>query len=274
MANNIKTTKKKILAEIKKDYNGNLINRIILKKKLIQGDNKLFYFFNNPDTLQNDPFDKIKIFEVPIDDYKCSLNEKGRKKYGKMENLNFVNNSKVGTKYGYLHLPEIRKSKYLKSIFQFEGENIEEIVIDNIKSLSTDDILEWDKKLKYTVLEYKEGGFFSEHIDNENSKKHLGTLLIFPPAIDSLEHSGGDLILENGVWDLVIPSANNKKWKFIAFHTDIKHACLKVKKGRRLILKTELFTKNKINNMKIPSPVCIDGGIELPPEKYYEQCYD
>ena len=253
--------KNKIIQEIQNEYNGELVNRIILKKELIRGDNKLFYFFNNPNSLQNDPFDKVKVFDVPIVDYKCSLNEKGRKKYGKFEDLNFKNNSKVGTKYGYIDLPEIRKSKYIKSIIEFEGNNIEEIVMENIKSLSSDEILEWDRKLKYTVLEYKEGDFFSEHRDKNINKKHFGTLLIFPPAIDSLEHSGGDLILENGIWDLVIPSSNNKKWKFVTFHTDIKHACLKVTKGKRLILKTELFKKKKFNYQKMPSPVCMDGGI-------------
>tara|TARA_B100001093_G_C26710564_1_gene963237 strand:- start:255 stop:1061 length:807 start_codon:yes stop_codon:yes gene_type:complete len=264
--------KNKILDEIRKDYNGDLVKRIIQKKHLIKGSNKIFYFFNNPDGLQNDPFNNIKVFDVPINSYKCSLNEKGRKKYGKMEDLNFVNKSKVGTKYGYIYLPKIRKSKYMKSIFEFDGNNIEEIVMNNIKSLCDDDILEWNKKSKYTVLEYNEGDFFLEHRDNKINKKHFGTLLIFPPAIDYFEHSGGDLILENGVWDLVIPSSNNKNWKFVVFNTDIKHACLKISKGRRLILKTELFKKNKVNHDTISYPVCADGGIIEPEPEPLECC--
>ena len=65
-----------------------------------------------------------------------------------------------------------RKSKYMKSIFEFTGDNIEEIVMDNIKSLLRM-IFQRFKKSKIYSFEYNEGDFFSEHRDNKINKNIL-----------------------------------------------------------------------------------------------------
>jgi len=196
--------------------------------------------------------DKVSIFDVPITNYKCSLNETGRKKYGKLDDLIFTKISKVGTKYGYVDLPEIRKSKYVSSIFEFEGDELEKIVMGNIKNIVSEDkqhLVNWTQKLKYTVLKYREGDFFSEHRDHKINKNHYGTLLIFPPAINNLEHTGGEFVIETDVCDIIIPSYINKTWKFIAFQTQLKHACHKILSGRRIVIKVELLYKKNNDTM-------------------------
>lgn len=245
--------KNEILDEIVKEYPGDLIKR---SEKLI--NNSIPYLIS----------DRLAIFDVPITDYKCSLNKVGRKKYGKLQDLVFSGKSKVGTKYGLINLPEIRKSRFTESLFQFNGNELEEIVLKNIQNIVSEDkrhLITWEKKLKYTVLEYREGDFFSEHKDHKSNKNHYGTLLIFPPAIDYLEHTGGEFVIETENCDVVIPSAINKKWIFIAFQTQMKHACHKILSGRRIVIKLELKLKKNYENVpdpeKIPMPVCCDGGI-------------
>ena len=49
-----------------------------------------------------------------------------------------------------------------------------------------------------------------EHCDQKVNKRHFGTLLIFPPSIDSFAHDGGEFVIENGNWDIIIPTKNNK----------------------------------------------------------------
>jgi hypothetical protein len=233
-------------------YGGNTFDELKQHNKYFVGNpevNPVKYILNTGYHLKTD---KVAIFNVPITNYKCSLNEIGRKKYGKMDELIFTKESKVGTKYGYIDLPEIRKSRYLSSIFEFEGEELEEIIIGNLKNIvpiEKQDMVFWSKKLKYTVLEYREGDFFSEHSDHKISKNHYGTLLIFPPAINKLEHKGGDFVIETDDCDLIIPSDINKNWKFIAFKTEQKHACHKIISGRRLVIKVELLYK------KITKPI-------------------
>ena len=40
-------------------------------------------------TIENKPINQVRVFDVPITDYKCSLNPRGRKRYGKIEDLVF-----------------------------------------------------------------------------------------------------------------------------------------------------------------------------------------
>lgn len=241
----------------------NSLNQLEDLKILIEGPPEFpgpYYFvsINKPIKI---PINNVHIFSVPISDYKCSLNEKGRKKYGKLSDLHFEKKSKVGTKYGHIELPEIRKSKYISSTFKFEGHNLEETIKENINFLAPNDNITWNKKSKYTVLEYNEGDFFSEHRDNKINKNHWGTLLILPPAINELQHTGGEFIIEDNGYDFIIPSWNNKGWKFIVFPTELKHACHKILSGKRIVIKTELYIK-KNNFGNIPEPICCDGGID------------
>jgi hypothetical protein len=249
----------------------NFLNQFEDLKILVEGPPKFpgpYYFvsINKPIKI---PINNVHIFSVPISDYKCSLNEKGRKKYGKLSDLHFEKKSKVGTKYGHIELPEIRKSRYISSTFEFEGHNLEEIIKENINVLAPNDIVTWNKKSKYTVLEYQEGDFFSEHRDNKINRNHCGTLLILPPAINELQHTGGEFIIEDNGYDFIIPSWNNKDWKFIVFPTELKHACHKVLSGKRIVIKTELYKKNSPNNFEnIPESICCDGGIDYLKEKH------
>ena len=267
--------KDKILEEIFKEFGGELVKRTRSKLNLVNIHSKLEIYFLISSRINDNisisgqiikPINNVNIFNVPIVDYKCSLNETGRKKYGKINDLYFEQKSRVGTKYGHIELPEIRKSKYISSIFAFVGNELEDFVMEKIKFLAPNDSVIWNKKLKYIVLEYKEGDFFSEHIDNKKNKNHCGTLLIFPPAINELQHTGGDFIIENDESDLIIPSWNNKDWKFVVFPTQLKHACHKVLSGRRIVIKTELFKKKNKSNFENISIfeekfVCCDGGI-------------
>ena len=281
--------KDKILEEIFKEFGGELVKRTSSKLNLVNIHSKLEIYFLISSRINDNisingqiikPINNVNIFNVPIVDYKCSLNETGRKKYGKINNLYFKKQSRVGTKYGHIELPEIRKSKYISSIFKFEGDELEEFVMEKIKFLAPNDLVIWNKKLKYIVLEYKEGDFFSEHIDNKKNKNHCGTLLIFPPAINEFQHTGGDFIIENDENDLIIPSWNNKDWKFVVFPTQLKHACHKVLSGRRIVIKTELFkkkNKSTFENISIfdEKLVCCDGGINyLEPEPVTYKCVD
>ena len=263
----LKTDHQNILNEISKKYDGELIKSALGQMRFIKEDT-IYHIFcskGNPKSTDNKPLNQVKVFEVPITDYKCSVNPRGRKKYGKIDDLVFENKSKVGTKYGLLELPEIRKNKFVNSIFQFEGENIEDIVMENLENLIENEISEWEKKSKYTVLEYKEGDYFMEHSDQRSSARHFGTLLIFPPAVNSLAHTGGEFVIENGNWDVIVPTSNNKNWKFVAFPIGFKHACFEIKSGRRIVIKTELFEKYipPFSYSDDEVPMCCDQGIQF-----------
>ena len=260
-SNEVVIDQKQLLNEITQKYNGELIKRALVKMRFLN-EQTIYYIFcskGNPKSIDNKPLDRVKVFEVPITDYKCSLNPRGRKRYGKIDDIVFENKSKVGTKYGLMELPEIRKNKFFNSIFQFEGENIENIVMENLE----EQIIKWERKSKYMILEYKEGDYFKEHCDQKKSKRHYGTLLIFPPATESLSHTGGELVIEDGNWDVIVPSSNNKKWKFVVFPTGLKHACLEIKSGRRIVIKTELFEKYIPSSptMDYEEHICCDQGI-------------
>ena len=262
-------SKEAILSEILQEYSGELIQRTYPNLEFINDDTEQLLLSRDDQTIITEPsfFDPVRVFNIPIVNYKCSLNERGRKRYGKIEDLIFEKQSKVGTKYGYIELPEIRKSRQISSIFEFQGEDLEEIVMNNISYLCNQDKVYWDKKSKYTVLEYREGDFFAEHRDHKINRNHFGTLLIFPPAIHSLEHTGGDLIFENNNFDKIVPTSNNKNWKCVIFQTHLKHACHKILSGRRIVLKTELYKKrnkpytgNSDNEYDYYN-TCNDGGI-------------
>ena len=199
----------------------------------------------------------IVIFDVEISDYKCN-NIKNNSSDSRISDLVFDNKSKVGTPYGRIEIPEIRKSTFCTSIFDLKGpstkRNLKQLVIENIKHIVPKDDIDniyWNTKLKYTVLEYNKGDFFLEHSDSKKNKKHYATLLIFPPSENDLLHTGGNLIIKTDVTDVVFCSSlNNMKtsngndnWKFVAFHSNLKHECLPLLSGRRVVLKTELMFK-------------------------------
>jgi len=219
----------------------------------------------------------IVIFNVEISDYNCTI--QNTKTNGKISELVFDNKSKVGTPYGHIEIPEIRKSKFCTSIFDLKGpstkRDLKQLVIENIKHIVPEDDIDniyWNTKLKYTVLEYNKDDFFLEHSDSKKNKKHYATLLIFPPSENDLLHTGGNLIIKTDETDVVFCSSlNNTKtsngiehWKFVAFHSNLKHECLPLLSGRRVVLKTELmFKTNHFKHfIEPPPPGPCDGSLQ------------
>jgi len=204
--------------------------------------------------------DSIAVFNLPVDTYLCSLNTTPPKKYGQILDLNIDKITEVGTQYGYYNLPEIRKSKYTYSQFNFNGENLKDIVMENLKGIvpnNKHEEIHWNTTLKYKVLEYNKGDFFAEHSDHKINKRHYATMLIFPPSEGDLSHDGGNLVIKTGTFETVIPTSLNKNWKCVAFLTELKHQCYEIISGKRIVLKVELvYKKNYFSDLN--SHGCVD----------------
>jgi len=180
-------------------------------------------------------------FSFPTLTYKCSLNRRGRRRYGTLEELIATQTgitSTVGAPDGSreFHIG-VRNSVHYTSFVKFDLES--DSVIHHLAKL--DDDAEWENQVKYDIIEYKTGGFFKEHRDRRLTSSHYGTLLIFPPAIGDFAHTGGELVLDHGKFQF--DTSKNTEWTFIAFQTDTFHECKEVLSGRRVVLKTELYSR-------------------------------
>ena len=186
-------------------------------------------------------------FTLPEVNYKCSLNQRGRKRYGTLKQLldtGLCIPSTVGMQDGSNNLiPDFRNSyKYSSTVvFDLDPQLVE---IQLQKLVSENDEVSWKKKQKYDIIKYLPGGFFKEHSDKQIKKTHYGTLLIFPPAFDNLQHTGGDLIIDKGRF--IFNSSTNTEWTFIAFHRNLAHECKEVFSGTRIVFKTELYSGKSI----------------------------
>jgi hypothetical protein len=180
-------------------------------------------------------------FSFPELNYVCSLNPIGRKRYGNLEQLLESGtgvSSTVGMPDGSRYeLPDIRKSFKYQSIVEFDLDPI--LVNEHLEKLIEDGFPSWENKQKYDIIEYLPGGFFKEHCDKQVKKTHYGTLLIFPPALGKLEHTGGEFIIDKGRFRF--DSSKNTEWTFIAFHTNLPHECMEILSGTRVVFKTELY---------------------------------
>lgn len=202
------------------------------------------------------------IFDIPVTELNCSLNEIGRPKYGSLEDLLLKDfkNCQVGTPNGYQILPNIRLGEFRNSRIIFD--NPEEInLIITSKIIETlpyefENDIDFDISCRYKVLRYKENDFFNKHQDKMRKGRHYGTLLIFPPAIDEFQHTGGELIL-NDIY--TFESGSNKVWKAVFFTGDTFHEVKKIISGQRIVFKTELFFKVNHNL-----------GYNIFPEEIYE----
>ena len=185
-------------------------------------------------------------FSFPSLTYKCSLNLRGRRRYGTLEELLAMQTGVIST----VGMPDesrelntgVRNSVHYTSFVEFELET--DSVIYNLRNLNYQ--AEWFNLLKYDIIEYKTGGFFKEHQDRQIKSTHYGTLLIFPPAVGDFTHTGGELILDRGKFQF--DSSKNTEWTFIAFQTNIFHECKEVLSGRRIVLKTELYSGTPIEH--------------------------
>lgn len=200
-------------------------------------------------------------FTFPSVTYKCSLNKKGRRRYGSLEELLATQEgikSKVGMPNGLqeLHI-DVRNSVHYTSFVEFDLEK--DSIIHNLKNLNNE--AKWFGLLKYNIIEYRAGGFFKEHQDKQIKPTHYGTLLVFPPAIGEFAHTGGELILDRGKFKF--NSSENTEWTFIAFQTNIFHECKEVLSGRRIVFKTELYSDIPIELIVIKKeqPHYVDGSL-------------
>ena len=185
-------------------------------------------------------------FELDIVLCKCTLNKRGRRRYGSLQDLlatDMWTGSTVGTEDGDVLLPDIRKSKHFRSVLEFSMDfayvesQLKRLVpkdkVQNVRWLHNDVI--------YDVIEYLPGGFFKEHVDSQQHLRHYATILIFPPAVGPFAHTGGELLVTNqeGV-QFTFHSSTNTRWMFVAFHLGLKHECMPVLSGKRVVIKAEL----------------------------------
>jgi len=213
--------------------------------------------------------DSIVKFSFPNIAYKCSLNTVGRRKYGTLEQLLASGKgvqSTVGLPDGSnVEQLDFRKSLKYPTVAEFDIDP--ELINTQLNKLLTDNIPQWSKSQKYDVIEYSVGGFFKEHQDKKVKENHFATLLIFPPAASQFAHTGGELILDKGRFRF--DSSSNTEWTFIAFHTELPHECKEILSGKRVVFKTELYSKRPVirNEDRYLRMPIIDRGIRhlLPP---------
>ena len=209
--------------------------------------------------------ESIVSFTVPELTCRYSLNRRGPRKYGALNDLLSSRTgipSTVGMPDGTNVLREdIRLSTRFTSFIVFDTEHFDpDIVDEKLKPLDAN--IYWSPSKHYSVIEYTPGGFFSEHQDKKQKRNHCATLLIFPPAIDNLQHTGGELILDRGRFRF--DSSANRDWAFVAFHTELPHECRPVLSGRRVVLKTELFSLKPVDrDMFYIDNMIMDGSLGL-----------
>lgn len=184
-------------------------------------------------------------FSLPVS-YRCSLVSAGggRRKYQPLETL--LNEegeySTVGTSNGRAFLPDLRNSRCYRVEFDFTLDYRRAVAwLAELVEPGAGPVRWLPKNHIFDVIRYEAGGFFKEHRDKLIDHDHYATLLIFPPAIGEFAHSGGDLVLREDDGSVFhFQSSTNMEWRFIAFHPHLRHECLPVLSGRRVVIKTEL----------------------------------
>ena len=211
----------------------------------------------------------IVSFSFPEVVCRFSLNRRGPRKYGTLSDL-LASGTGIPSTVGMPNGDEvirndIRISTRFTSVIDFDIEELDpDIVEEHLIKLSPDNsTIYWPYSDRYSVIEYGPGGFFSEHQDKKQKKNHIATLLIFPPAVGTLEHTGGELILDRGRFRF--NSSSNMEWAFVAFHTGLPHECLAVLSGRRVVFKTELYSSKPVEH--IPGDeyrnMIVDGSLRF-----------
>jgi len=191
----------------------------------------------------------IVVFPFEFRDYKCSINQTGRPKYRKLEDLlqQPMTVASFGTPQGDQVDTTIRNSLRTSSLFDFDV--LPELITEKLKNLvvaQKKEYVSWKACQSYQVLVYEPGGFFKEHRDKIVNRNHYATLLLFPPAVGICSHLGGDLLItkKNGE-KFLFESSKNLQWTILAFDPTLLHEILPVTSGKRVVLKTDLcFSKN------------------------------
>ena len=212
--------------------------------------------------------ESIVKFSYPDVRCRCTLKRIVRRRFVSVEELlakaQFTQ-STVGLPDGSnVEQLEVRNSKRFTTMVEFDMSS--DLVNYDLRKLLSDDIPMWDNTLEYDIIEYSVGGFFKEHQDKKIKENHFATLLIFPPAVGSLTHTGGELIIDRGRFHF--DSSSNREWTFIAFHTELPHECKEVLSGRRVVFKTELYSEKPVlrRQDRYPEFGVMDRGIRhIPP---------
>ena len=205
--------------------------------------------------------ESIVTFSFPEVTCSYSLNRRGPRKYGTLNQLLESGTgvpSTVGMPDGKDVLrQDIRSSTKFTSIIDMDKSDA---INEQLKSLDQNIYL--SSSARYSVIEYIAGGFFLEHQDKKQKRTHCATLLVFPPAVANLEHTGGELILDKGRFRF--DSSSNKVWKFIAFHTELPHECKPILSGRRVVFKTELYSLTPvIRDVPDYNEMICDGSLQF-----------
>ena len=95
----------------------------------------------------------------------------------------------------------------------------------------------------HEIVVYKTGGKFDPHIDtifyDKDSKVTYNfTLILIPPN----DYEGGQLVLYHKS-DIITISCDEKKWKWILFHKEIKHECKRILSGVKIAFKFHVALK-------------------------------
>ena len=180
-----------------------------------------------------------------IDDINNILISSNKNKSLVRLNDKYTNNLEIRNSYSYNYTIDF------KSFLGSDYNNDFKSLLKKITSKSNHKNIIWNNIDDYILLEYVKGGVFKKHCDKNINDNHYGTLLIFPPAKENFEHTGGDLIIYNlDGSKFIFESSKNKKWTFIAFHTYLQHECTEIISGRRIVLKKELLLKHPIKKIK------------------------
>ena len=201
------------------------------------------------------------IFTVPGLDYICSINPRGRRKYGSILELLVSGTGEsctVGLADGTrADDPGLRSCMKYTSVFRFLYPNREELE-DRVKREleKVVPLAHWSStSIKYSVLEYGVGGFFKAHRDMQKGTRHCGTLLIFPPAVGVFSHTGGELVMDETT---SLASSQATEWTFLAFTLDVLHECRPVLSGRRVVIKAEIYSDKPVLFERAISPPITD----------------
>ena len=226
------------------------------------------------------------IFTIAGLDYICSINPRGRRKYGSILELLASGTGEactVGLADGTrADDPGLRSCMKYTSVFRFlypNREELEDRVRGEIQKIIP--LAHWSStSIKYSVLEYGVGGFFKAHRDIQKGTRHCGTLLIFPPAVGVFTHTGGELVIsdkgtgersdkgadersdkgtgERSDKTISLASSQVTEWTFLAFTLDVLHECLPVLSGRRVVIKAEIYSDKPVLFERPISPPITD----------------
>jgi len=182
--------------------------------------------------------------------------------------------SYFGSSLGMNKNKDIRKSLYLESDVFLKNEELIKIKSEGLKLVPETFVRAFKfpnlpsykdvniNGLECKILVYKEGNFFVKHKDSKKLTD-IATVLIFPPAIGDLEHTGGKLKIYNFDGTITeFDSSLNKEYKVIIFNKNLEHEVEPITSGNRVVIKFTLEYDLKLFNI-YNTPVNLDSLEDL-----------